>query len=147
MFSFSDFSFMFNQLNNLEQLQIKNFQTDEALNMRNMFAGNYKLTSLDVSSFITSKVTDMTMMFYNCINLESLDVTNFNTNEVKYMSLMFNNCSSLENLDLSSFNTSGCIDLVSIVDDIPDLTVTLKNSSDNENLIKEISETANITYI
>ena len=55
------------------------------------------------------------------------------------MDHMFNNCSSLSFLDLTPFNTSECKNLIGIIDDIPELTVLMKNNSDVKNLIYEIN--------
>jgi len=108
-----------------------------------MFFKCEDITEINLSKFDTSKVTDMTMMFYSCSSLSSLGVTNFNTKKVKHMDLMFNNCSSLTYIELSSFNTSECNGLVGIVDDIPNLTISMKNISIVENLIEEIKKANN----
>ena len=53
--------------------------------MGSMFAGCENLQNLDVSNFDTSKVTDMGDMFAGCDKIERLDVSHFDTRMVKNM--------------------------------------------------------------
>ena len=51
--------------------------------MREMFSGCNELEYLDLSDFNTSKVTDMRCMFYNCNKLKEIKgINNFNTSNV-----------------------------------------------------------------
>lgn len=97
----------FEDLHNLESISnIQFLNTEQVVDMRNMFDCCEKLKHIDVSHFDTSKVTDMSGMFWNCTSLTDLDVSNFNTSKVANMIQMFYNCHSLTELDLSNFNTS-----------------------------------------
>ena len=98
--------YMFGSCNNLQSLDLSNFDTSQVTDMSYMFFGCYVLQSLDLSNFNTSQVIDMSYMFFYCYVLQSLDLSNFNTSQVTDMSYMFSQCISLQSLDLSNFNTS-----------------------------------------
>ncbi|MCT6890305.1 MAG: BspA family leucine-rich repeat surface protein, partial [Lactobacillus sp.] len=102
-----DASSLFAGLPNLEKIEgLKNLDTKEVTNMKQMFASDPKLTSLDLSNLDTSKVTDMMGMFFDDDTLSTLDVSNFKTDLVEDMSYMFSNDSSLTKIDgLKNFNT------------------------------------------
>ena len=77
-----------------------------------MFKLCENLENLDLSNFDTSNVTDMSGLFGGCIKLKSIKGLNgFNTNRVKSMMQMFQQCNKLEYLDLSNFDTSSVIDM------------------------------------
>ena len=85
-----DASSLFANLPNLKKIEgLKNLDTKEVTNMKQMFANDPKLTSLDLSNLDTSQVTDMMGMFTNDSSLTSLDVSNFDTSKVTDMSYMF----------------------------------------------------------
>ena len=102
-----DASSLFAGLPNLEKIEgLKNLDTKEVTNMKQMFASDPKLTSLDLSNLDTSKVTDMMGMFFDDDTLSTLDVSNFKTDLVEDMSYMFSNDSNLTKIDgLKNFNT------------------------------------------
>ncbi|MGF0098173.1 BspA family leucine-rich repeat surface protein [Prevotella sp. SGI.027] len=97
---------------NLQDIKgIRNLNTENVNDMREMFYHCEALTSLDLSSFNTEKVTSMSEMFSDCKALTSLDVSNFNTQNVTSMGYMFFACSALTSLDLSNFNTQNVTDM------------------------------------
>lgn len=120
----NDMSLMFRGCNNLNNIDISNFDTSNVTTMAGMFSRCKKLEHLYFFSFDTSNVITMDSMFYNCENLEELNLSNFNTSNVTNMVDMFMNCSSLTNLNISNFNTSnvttmhrtfcGCINLLNL---------------------------------
>ena len=77
---------------------IEYFNTENVMNMRNMFDDCKSLKSLDLTNFNTENVTDMYYMFAYCTSLESLDLTNFNTAKVTNMAGMFQTCSALKTI-------------------------------------------------
>ncbi|EHC6302874.1 BspA family leucine-rich repeat surface protein [Listeria monocytogenes] len=89
-------------------LDLSNFDTSQATNMRYMFFKS-SMTSLDLSNFDTSKVTDMSWMFSESATA-SLDLSSFDTSQVTNMRGMFyeNDATSL---DVSSFDTSKVTDM------------------------------------
>ena len=68
--------------------------------INNIFSDCFSLINLDLSNFNTQNATHMNGMFSNCSSLVNLNLSNFNTIKVISMSWMFSNCSSLTNLDL-----------------------------------------------
>ena len=71
-----------------------------------MFQECNELEYLDLSNFNTINVTDMSYLFNKCHKLKKIKgINNFNTINVTDMSGMFQACNELEYLDLSNFNT------------------------------------------
>jgi len=89
----------------LTNIDLSNVNTQNVTDMSGMFCYCKSLTNINVSNFNTQKVTDMSGMFSDCSSLDNINVSNFNTQNVTSMSYMFYGCSSLKNLDLSNFNT------------------------------------------
>jgi surface protein len=86
---------------------LKNLNTANVTNMKNLFFYCKALQSLDISSFDTSKVTDMEYMFSYCMKMTTLTLgDNFNTENVTTMKSMFGVCHTLQAIDLSKFNTA-----------------------------------------
>ena len=118
----TDMGYMFAEMHNLTSLDISNFDTSKVTNMRAMFDAMRNLTTLNLSNFDTSKVTDMRYMFAVTPNLTTLDLSNFDTSKVTNMSHMFHDASSLATLDLSSFDTSKVTDMSWMFRNVPNLT-------------------------
>ena len=55
-----------------------------------MFSGDYSLEYLNISEFNTSNARNMRSMFSQCKSLKSLDVSSFKTSRVTDMRYMFN---------------------------------------------------------
>ena len=104
---------MFSGCNALNYIDLSTFNTGKVENMFGMFNGCKALTTLDLSHFNTENLKGMGQMFSNCNALKSIDLKNFNTTNVTYMSSLFFNCIALESLDLSSFNTENVTDFSS----------------------------------
>ncbi|EGJ6232941.1 BspA family leucine-rich repeat surface protein [Listeria monocytogenes] len=99
-------------------LDLSNFDTSQATNMRYMFFES-NMTSLDLSNFDTSKVTDMSWMFSES-NMTSLDLSSFDTSSTTSMRGMFSE-SAVTSLDLSSFDTSKVTDMHYMLASAPQL--------------------------
>ena len=97
--------YMFSNCCNMEELDLKHFNTENIITMECMFSECSKISKLDLSCFNTAKVTNMLGMFSKCYNLEELDLSSFSTENVIHMINMFADCESLKTLNLSSFNT------------------------------------------
>lgn len=95
---FSDFS--------ASEIIFNNFSTEGATSMENMFNNCQNLRELDLTKFDTKEVTSMAYMFNNCPNMSKLDLTKFDTQKVESMVRMFYGCSSLKELDLVNFITT-----------------------------------------
>jgi len=118
----SDSRFFFADCRKLEKLDLTNFDTSEAVNMKSMFRLCDSIKEIDLSKFNTSKVTDMSGMFYYCNNLEELDLRSFDTSEVTDMMEMFRYCESLVTLNVSSFDTAKVTNMDMMFDNCSALT-------------------------
>ena len=88
---------MFQQCNELEYLDLSNFDTSNVKEMRLMFNECHKLKEIKgINILNTENVTNMMGMFLECKVLEYLDLSNFDTSNVKYMNCMFNECHKLK---------------------------------------------------
>ena len=95
---------MFVGCSQLTTLNLSTFNTQNVLDMEQLFRDCNGLTSLNVSNFNISNVINMTSMFRGCSSLTNLNLSNFNTSNVRDMSSMFDGCSGLANLNLSQFD-------------------------------------------
>ena len=102
---------MFDNCCNMEELDLKHFNTENIITMKGMFSECSKISKLDLSRFNTAKVTNMLGMFSKCYNLEELDLSSFSTENVIHMINMFKDCESLKTLNLSSFSTENVTDM------------------------------------
>ena len=108
-FDFSEvtsMSYMFNYCHNLIKINFGNANTSSVKNMLALFHNCSLLSSLNVSSFDTSSVTNMEGIFYFLPSLTSIDLSNFNTKNVKTLRLLFYHCELLTSVDISNFDTS-----------------------------------------
>ena len=71
-----------------------------------MFNDCKVLTDVDLSEFDTKNATDMKRMFGGCANITNLDVSHFDTSNARSMFWMFRKTEKIESLDLRSFDTS-----------------------------------------
>ena len=60
-----------------------------------MFYGCSSLTNIDLSNFNTQNATNMRGMFYGCNSLTNIDLSYFNTQNINNMNNMFYECNSL----------------------------------------------------
>ena len=99
-------SSMFYGCNNLKNIKFGNINTSSLTDMSEMFSYCNSLYSIDLSNFDTSKVNSIYQMFYSCYNLFSLNITNMNTSLVTNMDYLFFDLRLLMEIDLSNFDTS-----------------------------------------
>ena len=62
---------------NLTNLNLSSFKTENLLNMQSMFAGYKNLLDINLSSFDTSSVENMTGLFEYCEKLSEINIDNF----------------------------------------------------------------------
>ena len=104
-------------------------------NMSSMFKNCENLTELDLSNFKTNNVTDMKEMFSGCKNLITLNIDNFTTDNVENMSKMFESCNSLKEINFpETFTTNKVTDMSSIFYCCSSLTKLDLNNWKDENL-------------
>ena len=117
---------MFAKCYNLKKLDLRNFETNEAINIGYMFEDCVELKELliDQNKFKTDKVIFMGKMFSNCSNLENLNINKFSFSNVKYMDHMFENCEKLKEIDLSELNDlNDEININEIFENLKDVSV------------------------
>ena len=116
---------MFQLCNEIEYLDLSNFNTSNVTNMSYMFNECHKVKEIKgLNKFNTRKVTDMKAMFQACNVLEYLDLSNFNTDNVTDMECMLAGCYKLEYLNILNFK--------------------LKNNCNNNNMFIELNKNCNI---
>ena len=136
----TNMSLMFRGVSNLTSLNLSNFDTSKVTNMSFMFWGMSNLTTLNLSSFDTSKVTRMDSMFSYMYSLTTLNLSNFDTSQVTNMSEMFRNMYNLTSLNLSSFDTSKVTNMDRMFFSIRSLTTLNLSSFDT-------SQATNMRYM
>jgi len=101
-------SYMFNYCYNLKKIiGIEDFDTIKVTKMTAMFQECNELEELNLFYFNTSKVEDMSYMFYNCYNLREIKgISYFDINEDTDISYLFDGCEQLDYLDLSIYPLS-----------------------------------------
>ena len=134
----TDMYAMFKDCKNLTDLDLSSFNTSNVTYMADMFNSCAKLTNLNLSGFNTSKVTDMSNMFAGCKRLKSLNLSGFNTSKVEYMNGMFSHCEYLTSLNLNGFNTSKVTDMKGIFSNCKVLT-SLNLSGFNTSKVTDMS--------
>jgi surface protein len=74
--------------------------------IKSLFFPSINLVEISFTSkFNTQNIIDMSEMFSHCHHLVSADISVFNTEKVTKMNDMFRNCYSLKSINLSNFNT------------------------------------------
>ena len=110
----TNMSRMFFQRDNLDVIDLSNFDTSNVTSMNRLFDCCYYLYSINLSNFDTSKVTNMGSMFRNCQSLTWINLQSFDTSNVSVMWEMFYNCSDLVTIegiiDMKSCTDYGTID-------------------------------------
>jgi len=117
---------MFENITNIIEVNLLNFDISQVTSMRKMFNNCANLIKIITpKDFKAFSLTTIHHMFCNCTSLESIDLSNFETTELlENMDFMFFNCQKLISLDLSKLNTQnvsrmeslfeGCSSLISL---------------------------------
>ena len=126
---------MFNAMPKLTSLNLSNFDTSKVTNMSYMFSAIRNLITLNLSNFDTSKVTNMQYMFAGMRNLTALNLSNFDTSKVTNMQYMFAGMRNLTALNLSNFNTSQVTNMHSMFGAMSSLTTLDLSSFDTSKVM------------
>ena len=102
----TDMSYMFQECDSLESLDLRTFDTSNVKKMVQMFYDCNLLTDIDLSNFDTENLESMTYMFGHSRSLKDLDLSSFETPKLNNIVAAFRNCTSLETIDISNINTS-----------------------------------------
>ncbi|MFP7386241.1 BspA family leucine-rich repeat surface protein [Enterococcus hirae] len=106
----NNFQAMFFNCVNLESVKGQ-FTMNSANNLRNMFAGCYKLKNIDTSKWDTKNVTDMFGLFGNNFALGDIDVSNWDVSKVTDMTLMFTSCYNIHNLNMTNWSLNNNVNM------------------------------------
>ena len=126
---------MFNAMPKLTSLNLSNFDTSKVTNMSYMFSAIRNLITLNLSNFDTSKVTNMQYMFAGMHNVTTLNLSNFDTSKVTNMQYMFAGMRNLTALNLSNFNTSQVTNMHSMFGAMSSLTTLDLSSFDTSKVM------------
>ena len=100
----------FNECYYLRDVDLRNFDSSEMIEMSALFKGHSNLKSVTFgSNFDTSKVTKMDHVFQSCESLTSINLNMFNTSSVTDFECMFSGCRSITKLDLKTFDVSNAV--------------------------------------
>ena len=104
---------MFENCEELENLDLSNFDIIKMKNMGGMFRDYNKLKKIDgIEKFKTLEITDIGCMFYGCKELEKLDLSNFDTIKVTIMGGIFYECNKLKKINgIEKLKTPEVIDM------------------------------------
>ena len=111
--SVTNMGWMFNECYKLKATKgLNNFNMKKVINIKAMFQKCEELEYLEMPRCYIENVTDMEGTFAGCFKLKEIKVlNNFYTSKVTNMRIMFQLCNELEYLDLSNFNTSNVINM------------------------------------
>ena len=109
----TDSSSMFNWMNNLISVDLKNTDTSDVTTMDEMFNRCYSLKKIIFGNRNLKKLTSVKDMFFMCNNLEYLDLSDwYNTENIRDMSRMFYEDTSLREIYFGeNFKTDSVINM------------------------------------
>jgi len=81
-----------------------------------MFAKCENIINIDLTNFKSENIENMEYMFYYCKNLKNINLLSLKTENVKNMSYMFYGCNNIKNLDIYSFENKNNIDMSNIIE-------------------------------
>ena len=100
---------MFYGMNNIIEIDLSNFHTQQVTSMCCMFRECTKLASITFGNIVTSKVNDMQSIFRDCTKITSIDVSKFDTSSLTNTLELFSHCESLISMDLKNFKTQNVV--------------------------------------
>ena len=137
----TNMNYMFFQCTSLTSLDLSNFNTSNAQNMRRFFVDVHPLISLDLSNFDTSNIKDMSFMFAYCSSLTSLNLSNFDTSQVLLMENMFYQCINLEYINLYKFKGNNSLHVTDIFVCVPEnIVICIDEFNIGEKSLQKIPE-------
>lgn len=94
-----NFECLFYELPKIEKINISGWNTPNARNFINCFAGCTNLKEIiGIEDLDTSNVIELTNMFYQCQSLENLDVSKWKTSNVDSITGFVNHCKKLKTI-------------------------------------------------
>ena len=105
---------MFQNLKNIIEVDLSNFDSSQVTDMAMMFMGCSNLISVHLSNSITYKLVNISNMFNNCYNLISINFGNMVTSSVEDMERLFYGCSKITTFDFSKWDISKVTSLFAV---------------------------------
>ena len=103
-----------------------------------MFGNCNNLDNIQINNFEVKNVKSMLGMFEKCTNLASLDISNFDTQNLEEISYFLSNCKKLEYLDMSKFKTTEKIKYENIFENISETGTLICNDNNIIDIMKEL---------
>ena len=94
---------LFENITELKNIDLSNFDMSEITNMDSMFSGCSSLEDIIFSKVDTKNVKSMNYLFKNCINLKKVDMSSFNSQNLENMNSIFTGCGNISLINISSF--------------------------------------------
>lgn len=106
----TDMSYMFDNCQNLREIDISNFNTDKITSISYMFDNCMILKNIKLFKIDTQNLRQMMQMFRDCRQITQIDLSNINVSNVIYTSGLFWNCYALEDVILPDFSQANISD-------------------------------------
>ena len=97
---------LFSGLTNVKSYDFTYAKTDLVYNLTSIFKDNQQVENLDLSNFNVSSLKYMYNMFMKDTNLKSVNLANWNNAVIEGVQNLFNGCQNLETVDLTMLNVS-----------------------------------------
>ena len=111
-------SCMFLNCNDINEIDLSNFDSSQVTNTHAMFFGCTSLTSVNLSNFTSPKATEISRMFYRCSSLTSVDLSDFSPLNPNQIYGIFDGCTLLEYANIENLILRDNLDYSSIFNGI-----------------------------
>lgn len=126
---------MFSELKDFNYLDLSGWDVSNVRNMSGMFANSEYLQLDTLENWDTSNVKDMSYMFAGNYRMSKIEgIENWDTRKVRDMSGMFNDATQLESLDLSGWDVSEVRNMSGMFDNASELTTIDLTGWDTKNV-------------
>ena len=94
---------LFENVTQLKQVNLTDFDTSQVTNMDSMFSGCSSLEDIIFDGIDTRKVNTMKYLFKNCQKLKNVNMSPINSQNIKNMTSIFFGCTNIDFINISSF--------------------------------------------
>ena len=132
----TNLSYLFNQMDNLEEIDLSGINAKEVNSMENMFSNCYNLKYANFSNLVITNLKNINNMFYNCSNLEIIDLENIDTKNILTSKSTFEKCTKLTKINIKEFDLTKITDASYMFANCDNLReINLKNDGAQSNPI------------
>lgn len=103
--------YYFEDLENLETVDLSGLDTSECTRLTGMFYGCTSLSEVDLSALNTEKCEDLSSMFSFCKSLTEVDLSVIDTSHVRLFYNLFEHCENMTMVNLEGVDTSSAVNL------------------------------------